>query len=187
MLMLGLILAIIFIIIDVIFSIWNSYNAGKIYAYRKGLGGVVYTLGGFLPMAYVFTIIVTIIFAYLGYLSFADVSFLLGFSFLFFGLAIVMWGVIATTFSFIATVKGRSWTSGLITIWNAFATIWDAYTYISGFLSAWKSVRRAIDSSDFSILDVIAIIAIAVGIGFAISYTAFKEGIKSERKVRYFW
>jgi len=47
--MLGLILAIIFIIIDIVFSIWNSYNAGKIYAYRKGLGGVVYTLGGFLP------------------------------------------------------------------------------------------------------------------------------------------
>ena len=185
--MLGLILAIIFIVIDIIFSIWNSYNAGKIFAYRRGLGGVVYTLGGFLPMSYVFTIIIAAIFAYLGYLSFADVSFLLGFSFLFFGLAIVMWGVIATAFSFIATVKGRSWTSGLITVWNAFATIWDAYSYITGFLSAWKSVRRAIDSSDFSVLDVIAVIALAVGIGFVISYTAFREGIKSERRVRYTW
>ena len=185
--MLGLIFAIIFIILDIVFSIWNSYNSGKIYAHRKGLGGVVYTLGGFLPMSYAFTIIITVILAYLGYLSPINISFTLGFSFLFFGLAIVMWGVIATAFSFIATVKGRSWTAGLITIWNAFATIWDAYTYITGFLSAWKSVRRAIDSSDFSILDIIAIIVIATGIGFVVSYTAFKEGIKSEERVRYSW
>ncbi|MBB5253785.1 hypothetical protein [Sulfurisphaera ohwakuensis] len=183
--MFGLILTIIFLVIDIIISIWNSYNAGKIYAYRKGLGGVVYTLGGFLPISYVFVIIVTVIFAYLGYLSFSDVVFLLSFSFLFFGLAIVMWGVIATTFSFIATVKGKDWKAGLITVYNAFATIFDAYEYITGFLSAWKSVRRAIDSSDFSIIDVIAVIAIAVGIGFVISYVAFKEGLKSEQKVRY--
>jgi len=185
--MLGLILVLLFIVIDIIFSIWNSYNAGKIYAYRRGLGSVTYTLGGFLPMSYVFTIVVSAIFAYLGYLSFADLSFLLSFSFLFFGLAIVMWGVIATAFSFIATVKGRNWTAGLVTVWNAFATIWDAYSYITGFLSAWKSIRRAIDSSDFSVLDVIAVIALAVGIGFIISYTAFKEGIKNERRVRYAW
>jgi len=96
-----------------------------------------------------------------------------------------VWGVIATTFSFIATVKGRDWKAGLITVYNAFATIFDAYEYITGFLSAWKSVRRAIDSSDFSIIDVIAVIAIAVGIGFVISYVAFKEGLRSERRVRY--
>lgn len=183
--MLGLLLSIIFLIIDIVFSVWNSYNSGKIYAYRKGLGGVVYTLGGFLPMSYVFVIIITFIFAYLGYLSASDITFLLGFSFLFFGLAFIMWGVIATAFSFIATVRGRSWTAGFITIWNAFATIWDAVTYISSFLSAWKSIRRAVDSSDFSILDIIAIIAIAVGIGFAISYVAFKEGLKSERRIGY--
>ncbi|WP_204265153.1 hypothetical protein, partial [Klebsiella aerogenes] len=46
--MFGLILTIIFLVIDIAISIWNSYKAGKIYAYRKGLGGVVYTLGGFL-------------------------------------------------------------------------------------------------------------------------------------------
>ncbi|BFH72273.1 hypothetical protein SJAV_02170 [Sulfurisphaera javensis] len=183
--MLGLILAILFIVIDVVISIWNSYNSGKIFAYRKGIGELTYVLGGFLPMSYIIALILTIILAELGYLSFSDTVFLLSFSFLFFGLAIVMWGVIATTFSAIATVKGRDWKAGLITVWNAFATIWDAYDYITGFLSAWKSIRRAIDSSDFSILDVIAVIALAIGIGFVITYVAFKEGVKSERVINY--
>ncbi|BCU71060.1 hypothetical protein [Stygiolobus caldivivus] len=176
----GLIIGILILIFDFAISIWNSYNAGKIATYRKGLGTLVFFLGGFLPVSYVIATVITFILAYLGYISSSTTVFILSFDFLFFGLAIIMWGVIATTLSIVATVKGRSWTAGIITVYNAFATIADAWEYITGFLSAWKNVRRAIDSSDFSVIDVIAILAISLGIGYIISYVAYKEGIKSE-------
>ncbi|MEJ2770976.1 MULTISPECIES: hypothetical protein [unclassified Stygiolobus] len=176
----GLIIGILILIFDFAISIWNSYNAGKISSYRKGLGTLVFFLGGFLPVSYVIATIITFILAYLGYISISTTTFILGFDFLFFGLAIIMWGVIATTLSVVATVRGRSWTAGIISVYNAFATIADAWEYIAGFLSAWKSIRRAVDSSDFSIIDVIAILAIALGIGYVISYVAYKEGLKSE-------
>lgn len=184
---LSLILGILIIVVDIVFSIWNSYNAGKITYYRRGLGRLVFVLGGFLPMSYVIAMILTFILAYLGYLSLSTVLFLFSFSFLFFGLAIIMWGVIATTLSFVATVRGRSWKSGLVTVYNAFATIWDAWDYITNFFSAWRIARRAIDSSDFSIIDVIAILVIALGIGYIISYAAYKEGLKSEQRIRFFY
>jgi len=181
--MLGLILTVIVIIIDFIFSIWNSYNAGQIYANSKKLGILFYILGGFLSLSYIVTLIITLILAYLNYLPTVDFSFILNFDFLFFGLAIVMWGVIATTFSFMATVKGRRWSDAFVTIWNAFVTIWDAYDYISNFMSAAKSIIKDSESNDFSIIDVIIIVAVAVGISFIISYAAFKEGMKRGRKI----
>lgn len=180
--MLELLIIVLFTIIGIVFSIWNSYNAGKIYAYRKGLGIVVYTLGGFLPISYIISIILAIILSSLNYISTADTTFLLSFSFLFFGLAIVMWGVIATTLSAIATMKGRSWKAGLVTAYNAFATIWDALDYISNFMSALGSMMKSSKSNNFSIVIVIAVLAIAIGIGLIISYVAFKEGLKSEKR-----
>jgi len=135
-------------------------------------------------MSYIISIILAIILSYMNYISSADTTFLLSFSFLFFGLAIVMWGVIATTLSAITTIKGRSWKAGFVTIYNAFATIWDAFDYISNFLSALNSMMKSSKSNNFSIVVVIALLAIAIGIGFVISYTAFKQALKTERKIK---
>jgi|GEM_PF-5380939 len=44
-----------------------------------------------------------------------------------------------------------------------------------------KKVRRSIDNSDFSVLDVLAILALAVGIGFVVTYVAFREGLRNSR------
>ncbi|ARM76618.1 hypothetical protein [Acidianus manzaensis] len=176
-----LLLDIIFLIIDIFISIWNSYNAGKIAGYRRTLGRIFYVLGGFLPMSYVFIIVITFILAYLGYISIASAVFLLAGSYLFFGLAIIFWGVIATYYSFVSTVKNRNWLSGFITIYDAFATIFDAWEYITSFFSNVKAARKAIDSSDFSIIDVIIVIGFGLAIGFIVTYAVFKEGLKSVR------
>jgi hypothetical protein len=66
-------------------------------------------------------------------------------------------------------------------VFNAVVTVLDAWEYISGFYSAWKEVRRSIDNSDFSVLDVLAILALAVGIGFVVTYVAFREGLRNSR------
>lgn len=184
---LGLLIAIIFLVIDILISIWNSYNSGKIYGYKRGIGRVFYALGGFLPMGYVFVIVLTFVFAYLGFLSFSTAIFLLAGSYLFFGLAIIMWGVIATYFSLIATIRGRSWTAGLVTVYDAFATILDAWGYITSFFSNLRIARRAVDSADFSIIDVILVIGVALAVGFVITYAAFREGVKSVRSRAWYY
>ncbi|AWR95048.1 hypothetical protein [Acidianus brierleyi] len=183
---LGLLLDIIFLIIDIAIALWNSYNAGKISAYRKGLGRLFYTLGGFLPMGYVAVIILTFILGYFGYISISSAVFLFSFSFLVFGLEIIIWGVIATYTTLVTAVKYRDWKAGLITAYNAFATIFDAWDYISGFFSNLRNVRKAIDSSDFSIIDVILILITGLAIGFIVTYTAYKEGYKAA-KTRYWY
>ncbi|AWR97834.1 hypothetical protein DFR86_09965 [Acidianus sulfidivorans JP7] len=176
-----LLLDIIFLIVDIFISIWNSYNSGKIAGYRRTLGRVFYVLGGFLPMSYVFIIVITFILSYFGYVSFSSALFLLAGSYLFFGFAIIIWGVIATYYSFVSTVKNRSWLSGFITVYDAFATIFDAWDYITSFFSNVRAARKAIDSSDFSIIDVVIIIVTGLAVGFLVSYAAFKEGLKSVR------
>ncbi|MCG3109573.1 hypothetical protein L3N51_01868 [Metallosphaera sp. J1] len=181
---LGLIISIIFIVIDILISLWNSYNAGQTYRARRTLGAIFYFFGGFLPMGYMVLLTLTLILGYLGYLSFSTFTFLFSFSFLFFGLTFIIWGIIATVTSAMAFSRTHSWTSGFITIYDAVATVFDAWEYVSGFFSAWKSVRRSIDSSDFSVVDVIAIAALALAIGFLITYVAFKEGMKNSRIVR---
>lgn len=182
----GLLLDIIFFIIDIIIPIWNSYNSGKISAYRKGLGKLLYALGGFLPMSYVLSLIIAIVLGIFGYISVSTTVFILSFSGLVFGLEIIIWGVIATYLSAVSTVGGRDWKAGLITGYNAFATIFDAWAYISSFFSNLRDARKAIDSSDFSVIDVIIIFAVALGVGFIITYAAYKEGLKSAR-IRYWY
>jgi hypothetical protein len=179
--MLGLIFAILIVVIDVVISLWNSYNSGQIYATNKALGSIFYTLGGFFPMSYMVTLLITFIAGYLGYISLSTFQFLFSFSFLFFGLTIVIWGVIATVTTGMAALKTRDWKAGLLTVFNAIVTVLDAWEYISGFYSAWKEVRRSIDNSDFSVLDVLAILALAVGIGFVVTYVAFREGLRNSR------
>ncbi|WP_048100574.1 hypothetical protein [Candidatus Acidianus copahuensis] len=180
---LGLILGIIFLAVDVVISIWNSYNAGEISRSRKGLGITFYTLGGFLPMSYVLAIVLTLVLAYLGYLSLSTSIFLLSFSYLVFGLEIIIWGIIATVSSLITTMGTRSWKAGIITAYDAFATIFDAWEYITTFFSNVRSARKAIDSSDFSIIDVLLILITALGAAFIITYAAYKEGYKA--RLRY--
>ncbi len=184
--MLGEIIFFIFIVLDFVFSMWNSYNAGQIFPARRSLGGLLYFFGGFLPMGYVVSIIVSFALGYLGYISLSTFVFLYSFDFLFFGLSFIIWGVIATITSIMAFRGSHSWVAGILAGYDAFATIFDAWSYITDFMSSWKDIRRAIDSSDFSILDVIVIVAAALGIGFVISYVAFKEGQKSSR-ISYYW
>ncbi|BDC17115.1 hypothetical protein [Acidianus sp. HS-5] len=184
---LGLILDIIFFIIDIIIPIWNSYNSGKISAYRKGLGKLLYTLGGFLPMSYVLSLIIAIVLGILGYISVSTAVFILSFSDLVFGLEIIVWGVIATYLSAMSTARGGGWKAGIVTAYNAFATIFDAWAYISSFFSNLRDARKAIDSSDFSVIDVIIIFVAALGVGFLITYSAYKEGLKSTRTRHFYY
>lgn len=138
-------------------------------------------------MSYMVLLALTLILGYLGYLTLSTFTFLFSLSFLFFGLTFIIWGIIATVTSALAFSRNRSWASGLITVYNAVVTVFDAWEYIKGFLSAWKSARRAIDSSDFSIIDVIAIVGLALTIGFVVTYVAFKQGMKNSKVVGYYY
>jgi hypothetical protein len=184
--MLGEIIYFLFIVLDLVFSIWNSYNAGQIFPTRRGIGELFYIFGGLLPMSYVASAIVSFFLGYLGYISLSTFYFILSFNFLFFGLTFIIWGIIATLTSIMAFRGSHNWIAGLVAGYDAFVTIFDAWDYISGFMSSWKDIRRSMDSSDFSVLDVIVILLIAFGIGFVISYTAFKQGQKSSR-ISYYW
>jgi hypothetical protein len=176
-----LILGIIVLVVDFVFSMWNSYNAGRISAVRPVTGKLFYALGGFLPMGYVLAIVITFIVSYLGYISYSSAVFLLSFSFLFFGLAFIVWGVMATYVTARTAVRGGGWLAWLVTIYDAFATIWDAWDYISGFFSNVRSLRRAIDSSDFSLIDVVLVLATAFAAAFLVTYAAYREGRKAGR------
>ncbi len=183
---LSLILGVIILVVDFLFSMWNSYNAGRISAWRPVAGKVFYALGGFLPTGYVLAIVITFVLGYFGYVSLSTAVFLLSFSFLFFGLAIVVWGVMATYVTAMTAVRGGGWLSWLVTIWDALATIWDAWSYITGFFSAARNLRKAIDSSDFSVIDVVLVLVTALAAAFIVTYAAYKEGRKAGR-VRYFY
>jgi hypothetical protein len=180
---LGLLLFVLILAFNVFISLWNSYNAGQLRPYNRGLSYLFFALGGFLPMSYVVASVLTLILAYFGYLSFSTFEFLVNFEFLFFGLALVIWGVIATVTTAVAFARTRDWKAGLITAWNAFATIFNIYTYASNALSAWRRMRGSAGSADW--LDIIAVIGISLAIGFLISYGAYKLGARNSRVVTY--
>jgi len=163
--------------LDAIISIWNSYVAGKVSNETKALGILFYILGGLLPMTYVMSIVITILLAMFGYISYATVNFLLNFIFIFFGAAIIMWGVIATVTSIIATVKTRSWKAGLVSVYNIGALIYDMWEYVSDFGDAVKDmVSDLADDKEGAIAALIIVLGLALAISFIITYLAYKAG-----------
>jgi len=178
--LLGLVVTIAILIIDAVISIWNSYTAGKVSSVSKGLGVLFYVLGGLFPMTYVMSIAITALLAYFKIITYTTVNLLLNFDFIVFGAVIIVWGVIATVTSIIATVRTRSWRAGLVSAYNISALIYDTWEYLSNIGEAISGfVKDLSDDKDSGLLVLVVVTAIALAIGFIITYAAYRAGRES--------
>ena len=165
------------LVLDVIISVWNSYAAGKVSNESRGFGILFYVLGGLLPMTYVMSIVITILLAIFGCISYAIANFLLSFNFVFFGAVIIMWGVIATATSIIIAIRAKDWRAGLISVYNVGALIYDVWEYLGNVGDAVKDIVEDLGrDEDSSILALIIVVGLALAIGFIITYLAYKAG-----------
>ncbi|MCC5446859.1 hypothetical protein [Candidatus Nanobsidianus stetteri] len=187
------ILYVLIVIFDILISIWNAYNAGKALEYMK-LNNiesdwprmVAYStlILSFAGAAYGNASLLSIVAYYLGYIDIYTLLGILSFSFLVFGFLIILFGIVITINSIIVASKTKSFFDIFIAIYNSIAVIWDIYTYIEGFSTAFNILKDQFgneerNSQGIFILIIIAAILIAV---FMV-YGAFKYGKASVYKV----
>ncbi|PVU70884.1 hypothetical protein DDW05_02140 [Candidatus Nanobsidianus stetteri] len=187
------ILYVLIVIFDILISIWNAYNAGKALEYMK-LNNiesdwprmVAYStlILSFAGAAYGNASLLSIVAYYLGYIDIYTLLGILSFSFLVFGFLIILFGIVITINSIIVASKTKSFFDIFIAIYNSIAVIWDIYTYIEGFSTAFNILKDQFgneerNSQSIFILIIIAAILIAV---FMV-YGAFKYGKASVYKV----
>jgi hypothetical protein len=182
--LLGLIVTVVILILDAVISIWNSYTAGQAASVNRKLGILFYVLGGLMPMTYVMSIVITELLAYFKIITQAIVSLLLNFDFIVFGAVIIAWGVIATATSIIVAVRTRDWKAALISAYNIGALVYDVWDYLSNIISAIGDFASDLagggdDDEDSGLLFLIIITAIALVIGFIITYAAYRAGRES--------
>jgi len=187
------ILYVLIVIFDILISIWNAYNAGKALEYMK-LNNiesdwprmVAYStlILSFAGAAYGNTSLLSIAAYYLGYIDIYTLLGVLSFSFLVFGFLIILFGIVVTINSIIVASKTRRFFDIFIAIYNSIAVIWDIYSYIEGFSTAFSILRNQFGNEERNsqgafILIIIAAVLIAV---FMV-YGAFKYGKASVYKV----
>jgi hypothetical protein len=180
--LLGLVLTVVILIIDAVTSVWNSYSAGKVSSVNKGLGVLFYVLGGLFPMTYVMSIVLALLLAYFKIITQAITSLLLNFDFIVFGAVIIAWGVIATATSIIVTVRTRDWRAGLVSAYNIGSLVYDVWDYLANIGSAIGDFLKGLASDrdeDSAILVLVVVTAIALAIGFIITYAAYRAGRES--------
>jgi hypothetical protein len=187
------ILYILIVIFDILISIWNAYNAGKALEYMK-LNNiesdwprmVAYStlILSFAGAAYGNASLLSIIAYYLGYIDIYTLLGVLSFSFLVFGFLIILFGIVVTVNSIIVASKTKSFFDIFIAIYNSIAVIWDIYTYIEGFSTAFNILKDQFGNEDRNSQGVfILIIIAAVLIAVFMVYGAFKYGKASVYKV----
>jgi len=187
------ILYVLIVVFDILISIWNAYNAGKALEYMK-LNNiesdwprmVAYStlILSFAGAAYGNASLLSIVAYYLGYIDIYTLLGILSFAFLVFGFLIILFGIVITVNSIIVASKTKSFFDIFIAIYNSIAVIWDIYTYIEGFSTAFNILKDQFgneerNSQGIFILIIIAAILIAV---FMV-YGAFKYGKASVYKV----
>jgi hypothetical protein len=187
------ILYILIVIFDILISIWNAYNAGKALEYMK-LNNiesdwprmVAYStlILSFAGAAYGNASLLSIVAYYLGYIDIYTLLGVLSFSFLIFGFLIILFGIVVTVNSIIVASKTRRFFDIVVAIYNSIAVIWDIYSYIEGFSTAFNILRNQFvneerNSQGIFVLIIIAAVLIAV---FMV-YGAFKYGKASVYKV----
>jgi len=184
---------ILIVIFDILISIWNAYNAGKALEYMK-LNNiesdwprmVAYStlILSFAGAAYANTSLLSIAAYYLGYIDIYTLLGVLSFSFLVFGFLIILFGIVVTINSIIVASKTRRFFDIAIAIYNSIAVIWDIYSYIEGFSTAFSILRNQFGNEERNSQGVfILIIIAAVLIAVFMVYGAFKYGKASVYKV----
>jgi len=184
---------ILIVIFDILISIWNAYNAGKALEYMK-LNNiesdwprmVAYStlILSFAGAAYANTSLLSIAAYYLGYIDIYTLLGVLSFSFLVFGFLIILFGIVVTINSIIVASKTRRFFDIAIAIYNSIAVIWDIYSYIEGFSTAFSILRNQFGNEERNSQGVFVLIIIAaVLIAIFMVYGAFKYGKASVYKV----
>ncbi|EOD42359.1 putative membrane protein [Candidatus Nanobsidianus stetteri] len=187
------ILYILIVIFDILISIWNAYNAGKALEYMK-LNNiesdwprmVAYStlILSFAGAAYGNASLLSIVAYYLGYIDIYTLLGVLSFSFLVFGFLIILFGIVITVNSIIVASKTKSFFDIFIAIYNSIAVIWDIYTYIEGFSTAFNILKDQFGNEDRNSQGIFVLIIIAaVLIAVFMVYGAFKYGKASVYKV----
>jgi len=184
---------ILIVIFDILLSIWNAYNAGRSLEYMK-LNNiesdwprmVAYStlILSFAGAAYSNTSLLSIAAYYLGYIDIYTLLGVLSFSFLVFGFLIILFGIVVTINSIIVASKTRRFFDIAIAAYNSIAVIWDIYSYIEGFSTAFSILRNQFGNEERNSQGVfILIIIAAVLIAVFMVYGAFKYGKASVYKV----
>jgi hypothetical protein len=184
---------ILIVIFDILISIWNAYNAGKALEYMK-LNNiesdwprmVAYStlILSFAGAAYGNASLLSIVAYYLGYIDIYTLLGVLSFSFLVFGFLIILFGIVVTVNSIIVASKTKRFFDIFIAIYNSIAVIWDIYSYIEGFSTAFNILRNQFSNEERNSQGVfILIIIAAVLIAVFMVYGAFKYGKASVYKV----
>ena len=187
------ILYVLIIIFDILISIWNAYNAGKALEYMK-LNNiecdwprmVAYStlILSFAGAAYGNASLLSIVAYYLGYIDIYTLLGVLSFSFLIFGFLIILFGIVVTVNSIIVASKTKRFFDIFIAIYNSIAVIWDIYSYIEGFSTAFNILKDQFGNEERNSQGVfILIIIAAVLIAVFMVYGAFKYGKASVYKV----
>jgi hypothetical protein len=187
------ILYVLIVVFDILISIWNAYNAGKALEYMK-LNNiesdwprmVAYStlILSFAGAAYGNASLLSIVAYYLGYIDIYTLLGILSFSFLVFGFLIILFGIVITINSIIVASKTKSFFDIFIAIYNSIAVIWDIYTYIEGFSTAFNILKDQFGNEERNSQGIfILIIIAAVLIAVFMVYGAFKYGKASVYKV----
>jgi hypothetical protein len=187
------ILYVLIVIFDILISIWNAYNAGKALEYMK-LNNiesdwprmVAYStlILSFAGAAYGNASLLSIAAYYLGYIDIYTLLGVLSFSFLVFGFLIILFGIVVTINSIIVASKTKRFFDIFIAIYNSIAVIWDIYSYIEGFSTAFNILKDQFGNEERNSQGVfILIIIAAVLIAVFMVYGAFKYGKASVYKV----
>jgi hypothetical protein len=178
-------LSAIILVVDLVFSIWNSYSAGLSYGMLKKNGGPGWLylsvgLGLALGMAgavYVTAIVISFAAYTFGWVDAGTVNLLLAYNFLVTGGLLLALGIGATAQSiYIAVKRPGVWTvAGAL--YNTFASIWNVFVYMSNFGPAVGLInyeKQNDRNSSAGTLIVLAIVVILLGV--LLSYIAFAAG-----------
>ncbi|HEV2165510.1 MAG TPA: hypothetical protein VGS23_00805 [Thermoplasmata archaeon] len=169
------------LILDFVFSLWNAYASGENWALVRNLRGqrftkacaVVGALLAFAGISYVLVIAISYAALVVGVLAIGEFLYLASFDFLVFGAMIIGFGLVITAQSVAVAYRQRKFGDIAIAAWNVFSEIWDISIYAEGFHDAAGTV-----SGERERVNVYAIIAVAVGIAFLITFVAFRHGAR---------
>ncbi len=173
----------IFLVLDFIISIWNSYAAGFSVGLLKISNGpgsfmAFAALGlamGLLGEAYVIAVFLALIVNVYGLVSPDAVAFLLAYNYLITGGLIIVLGVGMSAESvYVAAKRPGVWNVGT-SVYNVFASVWNVFFYIRNFGVAMNIIKS--EEREGRGQGVVLILAItAVIIAVLLSYIAYHFG-----------
>ena len=173
---------VVVLVFDFVVSLWNAYASGVTWTLVRNQPGhrfekaaAIAGIGlAFVGMAYVLLIVLSFLALFLALIAVGDFLFLVSLDFLVFGALIIGFGVVVTAQSIAIAYRQRNFGAIAIASWNVIAEIWDVAIYAEGF----RSAASAVSSGERNRVNLYAIVAVAVGVAFLITYVAYRQGVR---------